>query len=154
VPGPTPRRSLVLLALPLALLAGACGDDDDDAAETTTTATTAAEEDTTTTAAEEEDTTTTATTAAPEPAGNVVEVEVVGGQPVGGAVAASVPVGEEVTIRVTSDVEDEVHVHGYDLTADVAPGAPAALTFVADIPGQFEVELEGSHVLIVDLTVS
>jgi hypothetical protein len=143
----------VLLALPLALLAGACGDDDDDAAETTTTATTAAPEATTTTAGGGEPTTT-ATTAAPEPEGNVVEVEVVGGQPAGGAVAASVPVDEEVTIRVTSDVEEEVHVHGYDLTADVVPGTPVEITFVANIPGQFEVELEGSHVLIIDLTVS
>jgi hypothetical protein len=35
-----------------------------------------------------------------------------------------------------------VHVHGYDLMADVAPGSPARIDFVADVPGVFEVELE------------
>jgi hypothetical protein len=47
-----------------------------------------------------------------------------------------------VTIRVTSDVADEVHVHGYDLMTDVDPGTPATVTFDATIPGVFEVELE------------
>ena len=45
-------------------------------------------------------------------------------------------------------------MHGYDLLADVAPGAPAEITFVAEIPGQFEVELEGGHTLLAELTVS
>jgi len=55
---------------------------------------------------------------------------------------------------VTADVVDEVHVHGYDLFADVAPGAPATINFVADIPGVWEVELEGAGALLVELEVS
>ena len=69
-----------------------------------------------------------------------------GGQPVGGAQQVDLALGAEVTIRVTADVEDEVHVHGYDLLSDVAPGAPTEITFFAEIPGQFEVELEGAGV--------
>jgi heme/copper-type cytochrome/quinol oxidase subunit 2 len=53
-----------------------------------------------------------------------------------------VKLGSPVTIQVTSDVADEVHVHGYDLMADVSPGTPATVTFEARIPGVFEVELE------------
>ena len=57
-------------------------------------------------------------------------------------------------VTVTGDVTDEVHVHGYDLFAPIAPGQPATIRFDADIPGVFEVELEGSHVLILELEIS
>jgi hypothetical protein len=43
---------------------------------------------------------------------------------------------------VRSDVADEVHLHGYNLKRDVAPGAPARLPFRATITGTVEVELE------------
>jgi heme/copper-type cytochrome/quinol oxidase subunit 2 len=62
--------------------------------------------------------------------------------------------GEQVTVHVTSDgVEDEVHVHGYDLSQDVAPGAPASITFKADIAGRFEIELEAAGTPIGELEV-
>ncbi len=54
---------------------------------------------------------------------------------------------------VRADVSDHVHLHGYDLMADVAPGAPARLRFTADVPGRFEVELEDLGVPIADLQV-
>jgi hypothetical protein len=91
------------------------------------------------------------TTTAATPA--VVRIVVVGGQPEGGIRRASVRRGREVIVRVTSDVADHIHLHGYDLIADVAPGAPAELTFVADIPGRFEIELEDRGVPIADLQV-
>jgi len=50
--------------------------------------------------------------------------------------------GSVVQLRVTSDVADEVHLHGYDKSVDVKPGTPATLTFTAKITGIFEVELE------------
>ena len=43
---------------------------------------------------------------------------------------------------VTSDVADEVHVHGYDEKAAVPANGTVELSFTADIPGVFEVELE------------
>lgn len=92
-----------------------------------------------------------ATTTVAGPA--VVRIVVVGGQPEGGIRRASVRRGREVIVRVSSDVADHIHLHGYDLIADVAPGAPAELTFVADVPGRFEIELEDRGVPIADLTV-
>ena len=85
-------------------------------------------------------------------AGTVLSVNVRGGS-VEGASRQRAPLNQPVTIRVTSDVADEVHVHGYDETADVAPGRPAELTFVADIPGVFEVEFERSRKLLFTLEV-
>lgn len=49
--------------------------------------------------------------------------------------------GQPVRIVVTSDVADQVHVHGYDLEAEVGAGESVTLDFVADQTGQFEVEL-------------
>jgi hypothetical protein len=74
-------------------------------------------------------------------AGATVDVTYAEGQVTGGG-RIPVTLGGPVTIRVTSDVADEVHVHGYDLMTDVRPGTPATVTFDATIPGVFEVELE------------
>lgn len=62
--------------------------------------------------------------------------------------------GDAVEIVVTSDVADEVHIHGYDLYLPVGDGDAASIQFVADIPGIFEVELESSHLPLFDLVVS
>lgn len=84
-------------------------------------------------------------------AGDSIEVTVEGA-PASGRV--EVGVGAEVRLTVMADVDDEVHVHGYDVTADVSPASPATIEFVADIPGIFEVELESAHRLLVELQVS
>lgn len=61
--------------------------------------------------------------------------------------------GRDVVLNVTADVADHVHVHGYDLKADVAPGKPAKIAFTADVAGRFEVELEERHRQIAELAV-
>lgn len=61
--------------------------------------------------------------------------------------------GEEVELVVTSDVTDEVHVHGYDVKSDVSPDAAAVITFIADLPGIYEVEMERSGLLLFELEV-
>jgi hypothetical protein len=77
----------------------------------------------------------------PEPERRVIEVTYRNGA-VQGPTEFSATQGERVRIVVRADVSDEVHLHGYDLTADVAPGAPARIAFVANAAGVFEVELE------------
>lgn len=91
----------------------------------------------------------TTTTAA---AGRVVDYTFRGGT-VGGEGRVTVKLGEQLTIRVVSDVAEEVHVHTYDLTADLEPDSPGRLTFTADIPGVHEVELEHSHLRLFSLEV-
>ena len=70
------------------------------------------------------------------------------------AASHDVSLGDVVTLRVTSDVADEIHVHGYDIMQDVGAGETAEVTFTADIPGQFEVELEKAGIPLVQLVVS
>ena len=79
--------------------------------------------------------------ASPSPTAKVIEVTYAGGEVTGVEQRIPVELGEKLVLRFTSDVTEEIHVHGYDLYADLVPGTPAEITFVADIPGSFEVEL-------------
>ena len=117
-----------------------CGGDDE--ATATETAQTTTTESTTTTTTEPE---------VEKP--TVVRVVVVNGAPKGGIVRQSVDKGDRVVIVVKSDVADEVHLHGYDISRNVAAGGTARIAFRAKIPGRFEVELEERGVQIADLTV-
>ena len=123
--------------------------------ETTTTETTTTETTTTETTTTETTTTETTTTETiPSPAGPTeIRIVVVNGAPKGGIVRETVDRGDRVVLVVRSDVADHVHLHGYDIMRDVAPGKPARLPFKATIPGRFEVELEDSGVPIADITV-
>ena len=147
-------------SIPLLLVAGTfalagCGGDGKSSAPTTSTvapATTTAPSTTTTRTTTTTKATTTAkttTTAGPV----TIRVLIEGGKPVGGIQRATVKKGQKVAIVVHSDVADEVHVHGYDLMADVASGAPATIRFTAEAPGRFEIELENTGVQIAELEV-
>jgi hypothetical protein len=72
----------------------------------------------------------------------VLRITVRGGAPVGGIRRLTVAKGDQVRVVVVSDVADEIHLHGYDESADAAPGTTARIALVADIPGRFEIELE------------
>lgn len=61
--------------------------------------------------------------------------------------------GQIVRLRVSSDVEDTVHVHGFDLEAAIRPGEPAVITFEADQSGVFEVETHDDPLILTQLQV-
>lgn len=94
---------------------------------------------------------TTSETSTPKP--RTITIRVVGGKPQGGIKRPKVAKNEKVVLVVRSDVADEVHLHGYDVSRPVAAGGTARLPFVARIPGRFEVELEDRGVQIAELTV-
>jgi hypothetical protein len=146
----------------LLLVAGACNNDDGGgtsggttttgARSTTTTSSPGGSGSTTTTAVDASGVTTTAVPAGGEGQG-VIEVAIVGGKPQGGVRREKVKQGSQVTLRVSSDVADELHVHSYDLKLDLKPGQSADLTFLAKIAGVFEVELEGRGTKVLELEV-
>ena len=135
-------RTVALIAASLGLLVSlfvALRSDDDDPAPTTVAATTTAP----------------TTTAAPPPTVEAEPTPVVLDVDAGSGEIARLTVdrGDRLVLNVTADVVDHVHLHGYDLFADVAPGKPAKLGFTADTPGRFELELEERHALIAELEV-
>ncbi len=64
-----------------------------------------------------------------------------------------VSVGSKVTITVTSDAADTVHVHGYEIEKEVVAGTPTVITFTADKTGSYEVETHVVEATIATLHV-
>ncbi|MGY1754701.1 hypothetical protein [Blastococcus sp. SYSU D01042] len=148
---PAPLRHALAVAalallLPLAACAGTDAEAGDDAA-ATSSSTPATGSGTTAEPAE-------AAPAAPVERGTRIEVRVTGGGVAGDTGRVPVAAGEQVTLAITGDTADEVHVHGYDLIADLVPGTPAEIAFTADIPGVFEVELHDAGTVLLTLQVS
>ena len=145
------RRSAMSMLVPLALLLTACGGGDDEPAAQAPAPTTTSSGPTTS-AAPAATTSTTLASTTTTVAGQLVSVTVRGGQ-VQGPSRQRVERNETVTVRVSSDVADEIHVHGYNKTAPVAAGGTGEVSFVATFPGVFEVEFEKSGKLLFTLEV-
>jgi hypothetical protein len=58
-----------------------------------------------------------------------------------------------VRFRARSSKDEEIHVHGYDLSKVVKPGKTATMSFKANIDGIFEIEFEHSGTEIAQLRV-
>ena len=142
--------ALAILGLAISIGVAACGGGGDGSAGGTTTL------QETTTAGTTTGDTAVETEVAPtnETPFTAIRITVKGGRPVGGIQRPKLSLGDDAIIYVTSDVADEVHLHGYDLTQNVAPGMRAELPVHATIPGRFEIELENSGVQLAELTVS
>ena len=160
----TRGRRIALIALAVAAAAIAFvivrpgGDDDESDANPATTqqaAGTTIPEQTIATTEEAVTETEPATTEAPppEPTPKPVTVPTRDAKPVGGVRELTVTKGETVRLVVTSNVPEEVHVHGYDLSKNVGPGKPARFRFRAELEGIFEIELEEAGEPIVELRV-
>jgi hypothetical protein len=71
-----------------------------------------------------------------------------------GSRVENVKLGENVILRLTSDSDEDYHVHGYDLEQKVAAGVEAQFEFKADMAGDFEVESHVTDKVYVVLHVS
>lgn len=81
------------------------------------------------------------------------ELRVRDGKLVSGAASLQVRQGDRVTLRIDSNVNDELHVHGYDLKMRIKAGEPATLQFAASRSGRFELELHRKHAQVGALEV-
>lgn len=155
--------SIVLAVATLAAVSS-CGGDGDPSA-TTTTSTTAAPSETTASASpsdepsetesESEEPTEVETT--PEDGADVeIVVTIVGDSVTTPADRVVVELGQTVRITVTSDADDELHVHGFELEVPLVAGTPAVLEFEVGAtpgPGLYEVETHESGLLLLQLEV-
>jgi heme/copper-type cytochrome/quinol oxidase subunit 2 len=80
-------------------------------------------------------------------------IQVKNAKPVGGITKIKVSKGDRVRFSVTSDVADEIHVHGYDFMKDVPAGGTISFNFPATIAGSFVIELENHKQQIASLQV-
>ncbi len=81
------------------------------------------------------------------------ELVIRGKKLVSGPETLSVKEGETVTIKITSDEPEEFHLHGYDRSVDLEKNQQIEMSFVANLTGRFEYELEKSKIAIGALEV-
>ena len=60
---------------------------------------------------------------------------------------------DTVRFQVRPPEDEEVHIHGYDISKDVKAGETTKIVFKADIDGIFEIEFEHSGTPIAELRV-
>jgi hypothetical protein len=75
----------------------------------------------------------------------IFELLVKDGKLASGPAKMEVRMGEQVTLRIQSNTNDELHVHGYDLKLPIKAGHTATLQFAATRSGRFELELHKRH---------
>ena len=133
--------AVVVAVVGIVLISSRGGDDDDSgSAGTTTTETQPGEP--------------TATVRAPKPQPQFETITLADGAVRGGEKEITVSRGEIARIEVKSDAADEIHLHGYDVYKDVAPGKPARFRVKANAEGIFELEAHDlGHVIIGNLVV-
>jgi hypothetical protein len=145
-----PLRIKMTILIVVLLLVVACRGGD---AATTTTPTVPS---TTTTVTITTTTTTVATTSTAgetTTTGPAIDVTVAAGE-VSGPDRFAFAVGDPVSVWVLSDVDAEIHVHGYDLFFEAPAGVPVEIALTANVPGIWEVELEETHVPLFALEVT
>lgn len=89
-----------------------------------------------------------------QPRPKVPTIVVRNGEPLGGVQEFRVAGGGLIRFKVKSDVADEVHLHGYDISKPVTSGGEVGFAVPAAIQGVFEVELENAAVPLAEITVS
>ena len=139
------RWLAVVGVLAVGCLLGGCGGDDEGGGAAATTVATS------TSGAATSSTEAASTTAGFS--GVLIEAKVTGNNVQTASKRVKVDLGQKVRIQVEADHAEEVHVHGYDLKGDVAPGKPAVIDFTANVPGVFEVELEEAGLKLLELQV-
>ena len=143
-------RMAILTGIMLLVVACGGGDASTTTTSTTTTITTTTTEPTTTITTIA---TTTSTVAETTTTSQAIDITVEAGL-VAGPGTVSVAVGDQVSVWVLSDVDAEIHVHGYDVFFGAAAGVPTEVALTADVPGIFEVELEETHTPLFALEVT
>ena len=61
--------------------------------------------------------------------------------------------GQTLVLTITSDHDDQVHVHGFDTTIDVPAGTTVVTDIVADRVGRYEVESHEPAMIILVLQI-
>ncbi|MET7959146.1 hypothetical protein [Micromonospora zamorensis] len=151
---PAGRTSAALAAAALsALLLVGCGQDDDPSVATPSAAPTSAAPPSATTAPTPTTSATPSVAASTPAVDREITVTIAKRRVDPPTGRITVGKGELVRITVTSDVSDELHVHGYDLGARLPAGTPGLVEFRADKTGLFEVETHETELVLFQLVV-
>jgi hypothetical protein len=79
------------------------------------------------------------------PGKDVFDLVVKNGRLASGRSVMQVHQGDHVVLRISSNASDELHLHGYDLHAQITPQETAVLDFSANRTGRFTLELHQAN---------
>jgi plastocyanin len=141
----------------LALAVTACGGDDAPAASSGSPATSASTSSTagpgSTTTPPSAKSPTTPPPADDTPAGRSIAVTIEGKKVTPAPTTVDLKVGEKLTLVVTSDHDDEIHAHGFDVSGSLKAGTPSTVTVTGTEPGVFEVETHEPPLMLMRIAV-
>ena len=84
--------------------------------------------------------------------GGAIAITVTGSTITPAPAQVDLPVGQTLTLVVTSDHDDQLHAHGFEVEEDIKAGVPATIALTGKDPGVYEVELH--HPALTLLTVA
>lgn len=90
---------------------------------------------------------------APTPGVRTIAIELADGKVSPSGSRVDLSKGEPFVLDITSDRDDEVHVHGFDKEIEVRAGKRVKVEMVADRTGRYEVESHHPELLIVVLQI-
>ena len=63
------------------------------------------------------------------------------------------PVGQTLTLTVTSDHDDQLHAHGFEIEKNVKAGTPVAIALKGAQPGVYQVEMHRPQLTLLSVAV-
>jgi plastocyanin len=85
--------------------------------------------------------------------GRTLEVTITGRKVDPAPTTVPLAVGQSLTLTVTSDHDDVLHIHGFDIEKDLKAGQPTTVTVTGKDPGVFEVETHETELRLLKIAV-
>lgn len=95
-----------------------------------------------------------ASSSASTPVGRTLEVTIKGNKVTPAPSTVKLGIGETLTLTVTSDHDDQLHVHGFDVEKALPAGTPVSVELTGKTPGVYEVETHHPELRLLKIAVS
>ena len=133
----TPRTTIPYAAgLALTLALSACGGEDAAAPGTSTSSSPASSS----SSVSPSSSPSSSSSSSPAAQGRGLNITITGKKVTPAPATVDLAVGEKLTLVVTSDHDDQLHVHGFDVEEELRAGVPTTVTVTGKDPGVYEVE--------------
>jgi hypothetical protein len=85
--------------------------------------------------------------------GRTLAVTVTGKQVTPAPATVDLAVGESLALTVTSDHDDQLHAHGFEIERDVTAGVPTTVVLKGAEPGLYDVEMHHPELKLLSVAV-
>jgi plastocyanin len=137
------------LAAPIALALAACGSSGDDPAISSTSTTSTSS----TSSSSSSSSPSASSSSSSSASGRTIAITVKGSTVTPAPTTVDLAVGEQLTLTVTSDHADQLHIHGFEVEKDLVAGTPTTVTLTGAQPGVYEVETHHPELRLMKIAV-